>query len=138
LDRDRRRDARLRAAALLLAGAGVVMAAYLTWVHYAHATPACLGGGGCQRVQGSDYSELTGIPVAAIGLAGYLAILVSQSGRLRTALWAGAFLSLVGFGFSQYLTYLELFVIDAVCQWCVASDAVMTALAVTTVWRAVE
>jgi uncharacterized membrane protein len=104
LDRERRRDARLRAAAILLAGAGVVIAAYLTWVRYAHATPACLGGGGgCERVQSSDYSKLTGIPVAAIGLAGYLAILVSQIGRRRTALWAGAFLSLVGFGFSQYL-----------------------------------
>jgi uncharacterized membrane protein len=44
-------------------------------------------------------------------------------------------LALAGFGFSAYLTYRELFTIDAICQWCVASAAVMTALAVTCVWR---
>jgi uncharacterized membrane protein len=87
-------------------------------------------------VQSSDYSELAGLPVAAIGLAGYLAILAALIVRGRTAALAAAFLALVGCGFSLYLTYLQLFVIDAVCQWCVASDAVMTALAVTVVSRA--
>lgn len=129
-------DARLRRAGVALAAVGSAIAGYLTWVHYAHATPACVGGGACERVQSSQYAELAGVPVAAIGLAGYVAILATLLAPRRRALLAGAFLALVGFGFSLYLTYLQLFVIDAVCQWCVASDGVMTALAVTTVWRA--
>ena len=52
--------------------------------------------------------------------------------RLRAAATpaasAASLLALVGFGFSAYLTYLELFVIDAICQWCVASAVLMTIL----------
>jgi uncharacterized membrane protein len=78
---------------------------------------------------------LDGIPVAVLGLAGYLvigAVLLTpgQSARL-----AAAALAISGFGFSAYLTYLELAVIDAICQWCVASATLMTALAMLTVWR---
>jgi uncharacterized membrane protein len=131
------RDARLRVGGLVLAGVGLVIAAYLTWTHSAHTAPACAGGGGgCERVGKSSYAELAGVPVAAGGLAGYLAILSALLMRGRAALLAGAFLALVSFGFSQYLTYIELFVLDAVCQWCIASDVVMSALAATMVWRA--
>jgi uncharacterized membrane protein len=132
-------DARLRTAGLVLAAAGALIAAYLTWGHYAHGAPVCVGGGGgCERVQSSHYAELGGVPVAAIGLAGYVAILSALLVRRRTALLVGAFLVLVGLGFSAYLTYLQLFVIDAVCQWCVASDVVMTALATAVLWRALR
>jgi uncharacterized membrane protein len=132
-------DARLRTAGLVLAAAGGLIAAYLTWGHYAHGAPVCVGGGGgCERVQSSHYAELGGVPVAAIGLAGYVAILSALLVRRRTALLVGAFLVLVGLGFSAYLTYLQLFVIDAVCQWCVASDVVMTALATAVLWRALR
>jgi uncharacterized membrane protein len=123
-------------AALALVGAGI--AAYLTWVHYAELEPFCVGGGGaCERVQSSPYADLAGVPVAVLGLAGYLAILASlalpgQAGRSATA-----FLALAGLGFSAYLTYLELAVIDAICQWCVASAVVMTLLAGVAVTRMV-
>jgi uncharacterized membrane protein len=133
-------EQRLRLVTAVLAVFGLAIAGYLTWVHYADLEPFCVaGGGGCEKVQTSDYAELAGIPVAVLGLAGYAAILLStfvagEAGRL-----AGALLALVGFGFSLYLTYLELFTIDAICQWCVASAVVMGVLAVVTcarVWSA--
>jgi uncharacterized membrane protein len=83
-------------------------------------------------VQSSPYAGLAGVPVAVIGLAGYGAVLASLALPYRSLT---AFLSLVGAGFSAYLTYLEVAVIDAICQWCVASAVVMTALAVASVAR---
>ena len=129
-------ERRLRAAIAALAVAGIGIATYLTYVHYADVEAFCVaGGGGCEKVQTSDYAELAGIPVAVLGLVGYTLILASlwvpgDNGRL-----AGAVLALSGFGFSLYLTYRELFTIDAICQWCVASAVVMTVLAVLTCWR---
>jgi len=125
----------LAAGALTVLGIGI--AGYLTWVHYAELSPVCVGGGGgCERVQNSEYAELAGVPVAVIGLLGYLAIAASFAIRGSNGRLAGAFLGLVGAGFSAYLTYLELFVIDAICQWCVANFAVITALAVVLFVRA--
>ena len=129
-------DRRLRLAAGVLALMGLAVAAYLTYVHYEDLKPICAGGGGgCEKVQSSSYAELAGIPVAVLGLVGYGAILASlwlpgDVGRV-----AGALTALVGFGFSAYLTWLELFEIDAICQWCVASAVLMTALAIVTCWR---
>jgi uncharacterized membrane protein len=128
------RRLRIAVAALSLAGLGV--AGYLTWVHYADLEPVCVGGsGGCERVQTSDYAELGGVPVALLGLIGYGAILASLALPGDAGRFAGALLALAGFGFSAWLTYVELFEIDAVCQWCVASAAIMTALAVVTSLR---
>jgi uncharacterized membrane protein len=127
----------MRRAVIVLSLIGAGIAGYLTWVHYGHLSVVCLaGGGGCEKVQSSDYAELAGIPVALLGLLGYLGILAStlllprDEGKL-----ASAFLALVGFGFSMYLTWAELFRIHAICQWCVASAAIMTALTVLTLVR---
>jgi uncharacterized membrane protein len=121
-----------------LAAAGLAIAVYLTWVHYSGAKPLCLASGGCERVQGSRYSHVAGIPVAVVGVAGYLAILGSLAiGRDRGRV-ATAFLAFVGLGFSAYLTYVELFTIEAICQWCVGSALIITliaALAAVRVWR---
>lgn len=59
-------------------------------------------------------------------------------GRVDSARLLGALLGLVGFGFSAYLTYVELAVIDAVCQWCVASAVTMTLLGAVLVARALR
>ena len=131
-------ERRLRLATALICVLGLAVAGYLTYVHYAELEPLCVGGGGgCEKVQSSDYAELAGIPVAVLGLAGYGLILASlwvpgDAGRV-----SGALLALVGFGFSLYLTWAELFEIDAICQWCVVSAVLMTVLAVTTAWRLV-
>jgi uncharacterized membrane protein len=129
-------DRRLRTATAVLALAGVAIATYLTYVHYADVKPLCVaGGGGCEKVQTSDYADLAGIPVAVLGLIGYVLIFASLFVPGENGAFAGAVLALSGFAFSAYLTYRELFTIDAICQWCVASAIVMTALAVLTVVR---
>jgi uncharacterized membrane protein len=112
-----------------LALVGLAISAYLTVVHYAGVEPVCSAISDCARVQSSKYAELGGVPVAVIGLAGYVAILGSLAVPGENGRTLSAFLALVGAGFSAYLTYLEVFVIDAICQWCVASAIVMTALA---------
>lgn len=130
---------RLTIAAAALALLGTAIAGYLTWVHVWGLEPFCVGGGGaCERVQTSPYASLAGAPVAVLGLVGYLAILASLAlpGPLGRSITA--FLALAGAGFSAYLTYLELAVIHAICQWCVASAVVMTALAAVAVTRMVR
>jgi uncharacterized membrane protein len=126
----------LRAATALLALAGIAIAGYLTYVHYAELEPFCVGGGGgCERVQTSPWAELAGIPVSLLGLLAYVAVLASLALPEAIGRSVAAFVSLVGFGFSAWLTYVELVKIDAVCQWCVASAVVMTALAAVSVAR---
>jgi uncharacterized membrane protein len=126
----------MRRATFVLALVGVGIAGYLTWIHYAGLHPVCVGGtGGCERVQSSRWAELAGVPVAVLGLAGYVAILASLALPEEQGAPAAAFLSLVGFGFSVWLTYVEIAKIEAICQWCVASAVVMTALALVSVAR---
>jgi uncharacterized membrane protein len=131
-----------RKLALWIAGVslvGVAVATYLVYVHYAGIEPICAaGGGGCEKVQTSDYSKLAGIPVAVLGLAGYLAILGSLFVRGDLGRMAGAAIALSGFGFSLYLTYREIWTIEAICQWCVGSAVLMTVLALLTVVRLVK
>jgi uncharacterized membrane protein len=126
----------LRRATAGLALLGIAIAGYLTWVHYAGLDPICVGGGGgCERVQSSRWAELAGVPVAVLGLAGYVAILASLALPEDQGALAATFLALVGFGFSAWLTYVEIVKIDAICQWCVASAVIMTALALVSVAR---
>jgi uncharacterized membrane protein len=130
-----RRLRRLIAVAALL---GLLVAGYLTYVHYAELEPICAGGsGGCEKVQNSSYAELAGVPVAVLGLVGYALILASLWLPSELGRMCGALLALIGFGFSLYLTWAELFEIDAICQWCVVSAVLMTILAVLTAWRLV-
>jgi uncharacterized membrane protein len=128
-------DRRLYRTALVLAVVGIAIAAYLTYVHYAGIEPAC-STGGCEVVQTSEWAEVYGLPVAVLGLFGYLSILASLLAlRGDAQLFVSAALSLVGFAYSGYLTYQELFTIKAICQWCVASAVVLTLLAIVTLWR---
>jgi uncharacterized membrane protein len=123
-------DRRLRLAAIVLAVIGLGVAAYLTYVHYDGIKPVCGLGGDCEKVQTSEWADLVGVPVALLGLVGYATILATLFVEREEALIAGALVALVGFGFSAYLTYRELFSIDAICPWCVASAVIMTLLAI--------
>ena len=126
----------LRRATALLALVGVAIAGYLTWVHYAGLKPFCVGGGGsCERVQSSRWSELAGIPVAVLGLGGYALLLASLGLPEDAGRSAAALVALVGAGFSGWLTYVELVKIDAVCQWCAASAVIMALLAIVSLIR---
>jgi uncharacterized membrane protein len=126
---------RLRLAIGAVALAGLAIAGYLTVVHYAGAEPVCAVAHGCATVQESDYAQLAGIPVALLGLLGYAAILASLARDGDAWRTATAFLSLGGFGFSAWLTYVEVVRLDAICIWCVGSAICMTLLAVLSVAR---
>jgi uncharacterized membrane protein len=118
----------LRLAAGVVALAGVVVAGYLTWVHFDDAALVCVAGGGCETVQESEYAEIAGVPVALLGLGAYavlLGLLVLDTPNARLG---AAMLALVGLVFSMYLLVLQLFVIDAVCVWCLVNDVVIAPL----------
>ena len=125
-----------RTATLVIALIGLGIATYLTIVHYTGGAPVCAIAHGCETVQKSDYSKLAGIPVAVLGLVGYLGILAALIKDDENARSAAAFLSILGFGFSAWLTYTEIALIDAICIWCVGSAICMTILAALNVTRA--
>jgi uncharacterized membrane protein len=118
-------------AVLALIGLGI--ATYLTVIHYAGIEVVCAVGGGCETVQASKYSELAGVPVALLGLIGYVAILASLAVRGENGRFLRVVLTALGFAFSVYLTYRELFTIHAICQWCVGSAVIMTLLLIISV-----
>jgi uncharacterized membrane protein len=125
---------RIAAAAVALAGLGI--AGYLSWAHYADTSVICVAGGGCEKVQSSDYAELFGIPVAVLGFAAYAAILVLIAWDAPIARLGAASVALFGMLFSAYLLVVQAFVIEAFCIWCVVNDALIApALAVLTALR---
>ena len=118
------RNLRILAAALAVIGIGV--ATYIVIADSGGGAPKCLAGGsGCETVADSSYSHLAGINVAVFGFFGYALLFAAALVPGDTGRFGGFLTALIGFGFSAYLTYLELFVIDAVCQWCVGSAVVM-------------
>ena len=119
----------LRGTSTTLTLGGVGIAGYLTYVHYAGLHPICGISHGCETVQTSSYAFLAGVPVALLGLITYLVILITLRTPGYNALLTGYVLTLIGFGFSLYLTYREVFTIHAICSWCVSSAIVFTLLA---------
>lgn len=115
-----------------LALLGLAISIYLTYVHYAGIEPVCSSISNCERVQSSEYADLLGIPVAVLGIAGYAAILASLFTRVEIT----ALLAYLAVAFSAYLTWAEVFKIDAICQWCVGSAIVTLAIAVLATLRA--
>lgn len=114
-----------------LAVAGLVVAGYLTYVETQPVEAICGPVGDCNAVQSSPYARFLGIPVGVIGLAGYVAILAAWLwGRSGDATARAILLGMtvIGVVASIYLTYLELFVIEAVCMWCLTSAAIMMGL----------
>jgi uncharacterized membrane protein len=128
-------DRRLVIAIVVFCLLGIADAGYLTYVHYAGLKVACLAHGGCETVQASRWSKLDGVPVSLLGLIGYIAILLSLLIRTELGRAAGFGIALIGFGFSIYLTYREIFTIKAICQWCVSSAVLMTILTILTAIR---
>lgn len=116
----------------LLALVGLAVAAYLAYVEVSHTAAVCGPVGECNVVQSSRYAQIAGIPVAVLGLINYLGVLalwaVQRSGGrwARPASLALLGLALLGVLFSVYLTLLELFVIHAVCMWCLSSALIAT------------
>jgi uncharacterized membrane protein len=131
----------LRWGSLALAVIGALDSGYLSWVKLAHTPLYCSGSGACEAVNSSIYAEFNGIPIALVGLASYLVIvaLLALEGR---AGWLQVYgplavfgLALTGTLYSAYLTYIELFVLHAVCPYCVVSAVVMTGILILSVVR---
>lgn len=114
---------------LSLLGLGISL--YLSWIYLAGGEPICLNGSGCATVQASRYAQLGGVPVPVLGAGAYVTLLLiavlaqKWENRQESLLLAAFGIALVGLIFSGYLTYLEFFVIRALCTWCLASAAVM-------------
>jgi uncharacterized membrane protein len=131
----------LRAASAVVAVAGLAIATYLTVVHYTGGAPVCAIAHGCDVVQKSRYADFAGVPVAVLGLGGYLALLATLARDREPLRSLTAFIALGGFAFSSWLTYVEVAILDAICIWCVGSAFCMTLLAglsVARVLRAAE
>jgi len=129
-------DRALRLAAAIAALAGIGVAGYLTWAHYADSAVVCVAGGSCEKVQESEYASIAGVPVAVLGLAAYTVILSLIAWDAPSARLSAATVALIGVLFSAYLLVLQLFVIDAICIWCLVNDVLIApALAVLTALR---
>jgi uncharacterized membrane protein len=122
-------DRRLRAAIGLLALAGAAIAAYLVYARYTGTRLACATGG-CETVQHSKYAKVAGLPVAALGLAAYLAVFATALSSRAEAAVLGAAIVLSGLVFGVYLIVIQVAVIDAICQWCLASDGILALLSI--------
>jgi len=119
----------LQRAIAFLAALGVGVAAYIAISESGGGSPVCLAGGhGCATVAKSSYSHVAGVNIAIFGIFGYLVLLGSAFFANDVARFGGFVVALGGFGYSVFLTYIELFKIEAVCQWCVASAVLMTIL----------
>lgn len=115
----------------ILSVLGIIVSLYLTYIHFTQGHAAfCAAGSECDTVSQSGFSMVMGIPVAAIGVAGYSVILIaSLLGIKKRTKWLILYiLALAGFIFSAYLTYLELFVIKAICMYCIFSAVLMTVI----------
>lgn len=126
------RSLRLLAGGLALAGAAVM--SYLLYVRHGGGAPVCTGDG-CATVQHSRYAEIFGVPVAAVGLGGFLAILVTSTQPGERSRLLQAFVALSALGFSTYLLFVQLVAIGAVCEWCLAADSVTAGLAAVALVR---
>jgi uncharacterized membrane protein len=127
-------DSRLRTAIAVLALAGAAVAAYLVYSRYTGTRLVCTTGG-CETVQHSKYAKAAGIPVAVLGLIAYLAVFATALSSRVEAAAVGAAIVLGGLAFGIYLIVIQVAVIDAICQWCLASDVILAALAVLTAER---
>jgi uncharacterized membrane protein len=122
-----------RFASAVLAVAGAAIAALL-YVRHTGGALICATGG-CDAVQSSRYAEMFGVPVAGLGLAGFLGLVMTAVATGERARLAQATLALSAFLFSCYLLYVQLAVIGAICQWCVVTDALTSAIATTALLR---
>jgi uncharacterized membrane protein len=126
---------RRRQTIVVLALLGLLVATYL-WLYKIGVIGVLqCGTGSCEAVQASRYAELFGIPVAVIGVAGYALLLGVGLVGVRPAFAADRRVTLLlaalatgGVAFALYLTAIELFVLRAICRWCVASAVIITAI----------
>ncbi len=139
-------DKKLYWASVALAALGALIAIYMTIYKWTDNNTMCLGSGDCATVNESAYSAVFGIPVALVGVGGYLAmlavLLLEKYGKDKFFKENGPLaifgLGVGGFGFTLYLVYVEAFILEAWCPFCVASQVTMTILFIITIIRLVR
>lgn len=123
----------------ILALLGLGITGYLSWTELMGDAPACVIGGGCATVQNSEYAQIFGVSLSYLGFITYALMLASA---IIPGFWGrllGIVTSVGGVLFSLWLLYAELFLIEAICPWCMASLVVMIlalAVAVTRIVKA--
>lgn len=135
-------ERRLLTLSWVLVALGLAVSGYLSYVKLADAPMICLEGAfQCDAIQQSVYAELAGFPVAVLGLLSYvaLALLLFFQKRIEFLRENGIalLLGLVFFAwlYSMYLVYIQAFVLQAWCQWCVIHEIIITLLLIVTGWR---
>lgn len=130
---------------LILTIIGLIDSLYLLWIKIANDKAYCLQGvGDCWTVNTSKYSEIFGIPVSIFGIIGYALILIVFLNENKLPFFKANGLNILfgltffGLLYSIYLTYIELFVIFAICPFCVISATVMMILFGLTVVRLIR
>lgn len=131
-------------ASVALAVIGVLVSVYMTIYKVTGNEGMCLGSGDCSTVNASRFSEVNGIPVAVVGVIGYLAILgvhffehrIAFIRQNATLMLFG--MGLVGFVFTVWLVYVEIAILKALCPFCVTSQVAMTLIFILAVIRLVR
>jgi uncharacterized membrane protein len=137
-------DKWLYRASVALVVVGLAVSIYMTIYKVLNADAMCLGSGDCSTVNASRYSEVNGIPVALIGILGYLAILATHYFENRnrffkqnsTLMIFG--MALTGFVFTVWLIYVEVAILKALCPFCVTSQTAMTLIFMIAVMRLIR
>jgi uncharacterized membrane protein len=127
-------DAWIRRPAIALSLAGIALTGYLLYERSQGGALLC-STGGCETAQASGYATVLGIPVALLGLAGYVAFLGLFAARGSLAQAGAVGIGITAVLFSSYLLVVQLAVLDAICDWCLASDVLVTALAALALLR---
>lgn len=130
-------------AVAVLALIGLFLSGYLLLYHLGYyGGLVCGEGGSCEYVQASSFASFLGWPVAGWGVGWYAAVLVLSLLAVQPGLgerpWMGtllSFLAVGGIAFTIYLTSVELFVLRAICRWCVGSAVIATAIFVLVAWE---
>jgi uncharacterized membrane protein len=137
-------DKKLYWSAIVVSVIGIAISIYMTIFKLTDNAAMCIGNHGCSIVNASRYSSIYGIPVALVGFGGYIAILAALFLETRLDFFKEngnllAFgMALIGVMFSAYLTYLEFYVIKAICPFCVASAIAISLVFVLTLIRLVR
>ena len=118
-----------RLAITVLSLVGICVSGYLSYIHYSGEPIFCGGSNSCELVNASRFAFLGPIPVALLGLGAYIAILIlsrikSDADRQWPAMLIFG-LALIGVMFQLYLSYIEVFVLRAICYWCVSSQIII-------------
>lgn len=113
----------------MLAIAGIIVSALALQVHYSTSAPLCITGpnGACALVNHSGYAAFGIVPVAAIGVVGYVILALLAFFRQR---WWTVLASWIGLGFAAYLSYLEVYALHAGCLYCILSQIFIALIAV--------